>query len=173
MIELSELITYIREILTPIAMISGLGLVSLLTQTRYGRVVDSMRHLNVEKLCLLKSLLPKSDNEIEKKANIMRINNIDVQLQLFIKRGAYLKRALISLLIGIFLFIISAILILGRELIPLELMVMVTGISFVAGLFLLAVGAMLMITDLNLSQKAVIIDSEGIHKINECIMESL
>jgi hypothetical protein len=172
MIELSDLIAYIQQIFTPIAMISGLGLISLLTQARYGRIVDSMRRLNSEQLCLLKSLSSETVNEIEKKTNLLRVNNIDVQLRLFIKRSTYLKRALTPLLIGIFLLITSSILILGRELVPLQLMVAVTGISFVAGLFLLAIEAMFMIADLSLSQKAVIIDFEGIQEIKESFMKT-
>jgi len=101
----------------------------------------------------------------------MRIDNIDVQLKLFIKRSTYLKRALTSLLIGIFLFILSSILILTREFIPLQLMVSVTGISFVSGLVFLALGAMFLIIDLCMSQKAVVMDFKGIKEIKETVLK--
>lgn len=169
--EVNELITHIQQILTPITMISGLGLFSLLTQTRYGRVVDVIRHLNSEQLCLLKSLCSESIKERELKVNHMRVDNIDVQLKLFIKRSTYLKRALTSLLIGIFLFILSSILILTREFIPLQLMVSITGISFVSGLVFLALGAMFLIIDLCMSQKAVVMDFKGIKEIKETVLK--
>jgi hypothetical protein len=152
-------------------MISGLGLFSLLAQTRYGRVVDIMRCLNREQLCLLKSLYSESIKERELKINRIRVDNIDVQLKLFIKRSMHLKRALTSLLIGIFLFILSSILILTREFIPLQLMVNVTGISFVSGLLFLASGSVLLIIDLRMSQKAVVMDFNGIKEVKETLLK--
>ncbi|MGB6680144.1 MAG: DUF2721 domain-containing protein, partial [Candidatus Bathyarchaeia archaeon] len=122
-------------------------------------------------LCLLKSLYSESIKERELKINRIRVDNIDVQLKLFIKRSMHLKRALTSLLIGIFLFILSSILILTREFIPLQLMVNVTGISFVSGLLFLASGSVLLIIDLRMSQKAVVMDFNGIKEVKETLLK--
>jgi hypothetical protein len=170
MIELKELITYIQEILIPIAMISGIGIIALLTQTRYGRVVDITRQLNHKKLSLFRSKLLKNlvDPELKIVDNKIIII-IDRQLDLFVKRGRYLKRALMSLLAGVFLFIFTSVLILFQEIIPIVLMVPITGSLFIAGLALLVFGGACIIIDLTYSQKAVLIDLEGTKEIVETI----
>jgi hypothetical protein len=165
MLELKELIQNIQEIIIPIAMISGIGITALLTQTRYGRVVDITRQLNKEKLSLFTSKVSEDLPDIKLKIIERRIMNIDSQLYLFSKRGIFLKRALTSFLSGVFLFIFSSLLILLQESIPLTILVPVTALSFISGLTLLVVGGALVIFDLTYSRKAALMDIEGTNEI--------
>jgi hypothetical protein len=157
MILLEDFIQYIQIILTPIAMISGVGIISLLTQTRYGRVVDSSRQLNREKLSLFRFILVKKPIEVEHKLIEKRIENIDQQLNLLIKRGGYLKTALFSLLTGIFSFIATSTLVLLQEILHNIFMSSVTIFSFLLGMVLLVIGGSFILIDLMFSHKAVLL----------------
>ena len=136
-------------------MISGIGIISLLTQTRYGRVIDTMRNLNSEKFDLFRFKMFNHSKTLELEILNRRINNIDLQLDLLIKRSTYLKKGLTSLLTGAFFFILASVFILLQEFMPNEIMVPVTGSTFVGGLILLVIGGISIIIDLCASQKAV------------------
>ena len=100
MVLVENFIQYIQIILTPIAMISGVGIISLLTQTRYGRVVDSSRHLDREKLSLFRYKIAKRPSELERKLIEKRIDSINLQrtgLPMFLFHSPSPKRRNMSL----------------------------------------------------------------------------
>ncbi len=145
-------------------MVSGVGIISLLTQTRYGRVVDSSRHLDREKLSLFRYKIAKKPSELERKLIEKRIDAIDQQLNLLLKRGSYLKLALFSLLMGIFAFITTSILVLLQETLTNITTVSITIISFMVGLALLVIGGVFILIDLIFSHKAVLL---AVHSTKE------
>ncbi|WP_455364248.1 DUF2721 domain-containing protein [[Eubacterium] cellulosolvens] len=164
-IEIPDLLAYIQQILTPIAMISGVGIMTLFTQTRYGRIVDATRRLTHDKINLIRSKVSKNLTEQETSMNEKIIDHIDIQLDILIRRGAYLKRALILLLTGIFLFIFTSLSILLQEIVPSIFIVPLTITTFIAGLVSLIYGGVFILIDLTLSHKAALIAVESAAEI--------
>ena len=80
----SLFIKFLQACITPVAMISGVGLLLLTITNRLGRVVDRTRQL-----------VSELDNP-EVKREKMKMN----QIQIFMKRGKYLKYSIAWLLIG-------------------------------------------------------------------------
>lgn len=80
----SLFIKFLQACITPVAMISGVGLLLLTITNRLGRVVDRTRQL-----------VSELDNP-EVKREKMKMN----QIQIFMKRGKFLKYSIAWLLIG-------------------------------------------------------------------------
>jgi hypothetical protein len=80
----SLLIKFLQACITPVAMISGVGLLLLTITNRLGRVVDRTRQLVAEL------------DMPEVKRDKMKMN----QIQIFMKRGKYLKYSIAWLLVG-------------------------------------------------------------------------
>lgn len=77
-------IKFLQACITPVAMISGVGLLLLTITNRLGRVVDRTRHLVAE--------LDRPDVKRER----LKLN----QIQIFLKRGKLLKNSIAWLMIG-------------------------------------------------------------------------
>lgn len=78
---LSDFINILQATISPVVMISGTGLICLVIQTRYGRIVDRIRQLIHEQ-----QKLQQEAKELKSKINVNRLENIDLQIELLLNR---------------------------------------------------------------------------------------
>ena len=93
-----SVIELIYSVLTPVALVSGTGLIALSIQNRYGRVIDRLRSFS------------KELSELEEDSKRREI--VKAQMQILIKRGALLRNALFTLYLTVFLTLLSSIFVL-------------------------------------------------------------
>ena len=129
----------IQSVLTPVALISGTGLITLTIQTRYGRVIDRLREFSKE--------LAEIGDRSPKRREIVK-----AQMDILIRRGALLRNALFSLYFTVFLTVLSSIFVLisslGASLLTFSL------IFFAAALFSLMVGMVVALFEVLISYSA-------------------
>ena len=129
----------IQSVLTPVALISGTGLITLTIQTRYGRVIDRLREFSKE--------LAEIGDRSPKRREIVK-----AQMDILIRRGALLRNALFSLYFTVFLTVLSSIFVLisslGASLLTFSL------IFFAAALFSLMVGMVIALFEVLISYSA-------------------
>jgi len=160
MLDLASLIQFFQATLVPVVMISGIGLVTLIIQTRYSRVVDSARRLNQERLRLINSLAQMEGSGSAKQRVLTgyRLDDIETQIGLLVKRGRILKYSLFSMFTAVFVFIFTSFLIMLQMLAQLTFLVEVIAMSFLVGMFLLLAGGLFVVHDIIYSYDAVLID---------------
>ncbi len=129
----------IQSVLTPVALISGTGLITLTIQNRYGRVIDRLREFSKE--------LAEIGDRSPKRREIVK-----AQMDILIRRGALLRNALFSLYFTVFLTVLSSIFVLisslGASLLTFSL------IFFAAALFSLMVGMVIALFEVLISYSA-------------------
>ncbi len=140
----------IAAALAPILLISGAGLLALSIQNRYGRVIDRIREFNTE----IRDLCSKCEKDVGK-----RKKSIDVQTRLLIKRGIYLRNALLLLFVTVMLASFSSVFILLEAISssPLEFFATV---SFSVALISMFAGILFAIMDVALSYRAIEVEIE-------------
>lgn len=152
-----NIIQLFQTVLVPVLMISGIGLFILIIQTRYGRVVDRIRTINNERLELIKRGLLKKISNKEKIWNDYRIQDLQVQIPVLVKRGKLLKDSLRYMFISIFTFIISSLLLFIEQIFQLSLSTSVL-VCFSFGMVLLFLTCINVIKEVTTSYKAVMYD---------------
>lgn len=125
--------------LAPILLISGAGLLSLSIQNRYGRVIDRIREFNVE---------------IRKNISDRRRKSIEIQTDLLIRRGIFLRNSLLFLFLGVIMASLSSFFILIEATTYIYLEPFST-LSFSLSLFSMFLGMIYAILDVALSYKAI------------------
>lgn len=96
-LNLENLSSLIQATLAPAVLISACGLLCLVIQNRYGRVIDRIRIFNQEHFELKRSKSSsKYGDDYEK-----RIEEIKIEVGMVMKRGNYLRLSLFSLFSGI------------------------------------------------------------------------
>ena len=156
--ELEQLLSFFQATLVPVVMISGIGLVTLIIQTRYSRVVDSSRRLNQERLQLIKKIAGLKTNR-DKKLLKNRLDDIEIQIGILVKRGQVLKYSLFSTFLAIFDFILTSFLII-IQVFTNFMIVDIIAITFIIGMFLVLIGILLGVFDIRYSYDAVVVDLE-------------
>ena len=129
----------IQSVLTPVALISGTGLITLTIQNRYGRVIDRLRQFSRE--------LTEIGDRLPKRKEIVK-----AQMNILIKRGALLRNALFSLYLTVFLTVISSIFVLISSLATALLTLSL--IFFASALFSLMVGMVVVLYEVIISYSA-------------------
>jgi len=129
----------IQSVLTPVALISGTGLITLTIQNRYGRVIDRLRQFSRE--------LAEIGERSPKRKEIVK-----AQMNILIKRGALLRNALFSLYFTIFLTVASSIFVLISSLATALLTLSL--IFFASALFSLMVGMVVVLYEVFISYSA-------------------
>jgi len=142
----------IQATIAPAVLISACGLLCLVIQSRYGRVIDRIRIFNREHFELRRSKSSsKYGVDYEK-----RIEEIKVQVSMLAKRGNYLKLSLFSLFSGILSFILTSFLILSAYLLEISELYPIVIATFSVGLLLIIVGVLYAVREVAISYSAVI-----------------
>lgn len=149
-----QLISLIQVTIAPAVLISGCGLLCLVIQTRYGRIIDRMRIFNQEHSDLKKSKSASMYGEDYEK----RMREIKIQMTMLIKRGNYLKLSLFSLFSGILSFILTSLLIFSAYLLNRLDIYYVTLVIFSLGLVLITVGMYFVIREVAKSYATILHD---------------
>lgn len=130
----------ISAALAPILLISGAGLLSLSIQNRYGRVIDRIREFNIE-------MRGRDTDEKRKKS-------IEIQTELLVRRGVFLRNSLFSLFSSVIFAALSSLFILMDIMTPWSMDVLTTA-SFAIALLFMFVGMLFGIMDVALSYTAI------------------
>ena len=149
-----QLISLIQATIAPAVLISGCGLLCLIIQTRYGRIIDRMRIFNQEHSDLKKSKSASKYGEDYEK----RMGEIKIQMSMLIKRGNYLKLSLFSLFSGILSFILTSLLIFSTYLLNRLDIYYATLVIFSLGLVLITVGMYFVIREVATSYATILHD---------------
>lgn len=156
-VETFGIIELFQTALVPILMFSGIGLFILIIQIRYGRVVDIIRTLNNERLELIKKDIMSNISKIEKKWNDYRLQDLQKQVSILVKRGKLLKNALQFMFLAIFTSILSSSLLFITQLIGMSLATVIV-LIFAFGMVLVFIGCLFVIKEVTSSYSAVMFD---------------
>ena len=130
----------ISAALAPILLISGAGLLSLSIQNRYGRVIDRIRDFNLEMRGGCR------DGK--------RRKSIEIQTELLVRRGVFLRNSLFSLFSSVILAALSSFFILMEAMSGYSMGGLATA-SFSLALLLMFLGMLFGIMDVALSYTAI------------------
>lgn len=147
-----EIIALIQATIAPDVLISGCGLLCLVIQTRYGRVVDRIRLFNQEHFELKRTKSSsKYGADYEK-----RIQEIKTEVSMLVKRGNFLRLSLFGLFSAILGFILTSFLLFSAYLLNTSDLYSVAIVTFSAGLLLLILGIIFATREVAVSYAAVI-----------------
>ena len=152
-----DIISLFQTVFVPVLMISGIGLFTLVVQTRYGRVVDRIRAINKERLQLIKSSMAGSISNFEKKWNDFRLYDLEKQMQILVRRGKLLKDSLQFMFISIFISVLSSLLIFVEQIIGIPLNSIVL-LCFTFGMLLIFMSCFYILKEVGGSYNAVLLD---------------
>jgi len=156
-LDFENLILLIQATIVPAVLISGCGLLCLVIQSRYGRVIDRIRIFNREHFELKRSKSSsKYGADYEK-----RIEEIKVQVGMLAKRGNYLKMSLFSLFSGILSFILTSFLMFSAYLLAVSEVYPIAIATFSIGLLLIIVGILYAVREVTVSYAAVVHEIES------------
>lgn len=125
--DLQGFLSPLQTALVPVVLSSTGGLLCLMVQTRYGRIVDHTRQL-------LK--LPAPDVEVEK------------VLEMLFKRARYAKWALFGLFLGVSCFLTLSVVILVSMLLPAQVQIVLIISIFVVGMSSMLIGVWFEVVEL-------------------------
>ena len=126
----------IQAMLAPGIMISACGLLLLGMNNKYSLVVSRIRALADEKRKLITP--PKHGNLNKVEEN--RLNNINLEIELFAFRVVLVKKAVTSYYIAVAFFILSSLLIGLNFVIEMKATYIIALISFLSGMISVVVG---------------------------------
>lgn len=126
----------IQAMLAPGIMISACGLLLLGMNNKYSLVVSRIRALADEKRKLITP--PKHGNLNAVEEN--RLNNINLEIELFAFRVVLVKKAVTSYYIAVAFFILSSLLIGLNFVIEMKITYIIALISFLSGMISVVVG---------------------------------
>ncbi len=138
------LIALIQAVLSPILLISAVGLLLLTLQNRYGRVIDRLRSFGEEIATLKQRMRYPRAREV----------SIKRQLGNLLKRGKLLRDAILFLYLGILCVILSSILIFVSNGFGAPI-ANITILAFSTALIFVLVGALFAIREMIMSYQAV------------------
>lgn len=140
------LINIIESVLTSMFLISGVGLLLLMLQNRYGRIIDRIREFNSEFVRLRN----------EKKTNTARYKSLKAQLNILFKRGKLLRNTMSMLYIAIFLTVCASLLTFVAFFLENDLLAIILVLTpFSMSLLCILAGLTLAIMEIFLSYDAV------------------
>lgn len=149
---IDNLIALIQATIAPAVLISGCALLCLVIQNRYGRVIDRIRIFNQEHFELRKNKSSsKHGTDYEK-----RIEEINIEVGMLMKRGNYLKLSLFSLFSGILSFIVTSFLLFSAYLLEAATIYPVVIATLSIGLLLIIIGVLYAVREVAVSYAAVV-----------------
>jgi hypothetical protein len=157
----TDIVNLFQTTFIPVLMISGIGLFTLIIQTRYGRIVDSIRTINGERLGLLKEIMMKKISETEIVWNQNRLEDLEQQMSILLKRGKLLKYALQFMFVSVFTSVISSLLLFIQYFVG-ALMTLPIIIFFTLSMVLIFMGCINTLREVGTSYDAVILDTKTI-----------
>jgi hypothetical protein len=157
----TDIVNLFQTTFIPVLMISGIGLFTLIIQTRYGRIVDSIRTINGERLGLLKEIMMKKISETEIVWNQNRLEDLEQQMSILLKRGKLLKYALQFMFVSVFTSVISSLLLFIQYFVGV-LMTLPIIIFFTLSMVLIFMGCINTLREVGTSYDAVILDTKTI-----------
>ena len=147
--QITEVTKIIGGVLTPAIMISCCGLLLLSLQNKYGRIIDRIRQFNTEKRTLLaKEVLTNIDKT--------RLESIEKQLEILVRRGRYQKNATLCLYIGVILFVVTSISIALSF--KMSAITMFAILTFGLGMLLVLVGAIFAALEIRISYRTTLLE---------------
>ena len=156
-----DIVGMFQTTFVPVLMISGIGLFTLIIQTRYGRIVDRIRAINAERLALMKEIAMKKISETEIVWNENRLEDLEQQMMILVKRGKLLKNALQFMFVSVFTSIISSLLLFIQYMVGMSMTLPVI-IFFTASMVLIFMGSINTLREVATSYDAVVLDTETI-----------
>ena len=126
----------IQAMLAPGIMISACGLLLLGMNNKYSLVVSRIRALADEKRKLITPPKHGNLNKVEE----TRLNNINLEIELFAFRVVLVKKAVTSYYIAVAFFILSSLLIGLNFVIEMKATYIIALISFLSGMISVVVG---------------------------------
>ncbi|MBS7623530.1 DUF2721 domain-containing protein [Candidatus Bathyarchaeota archaeon] len=153
--EVSELMNILQATLGSVVMISSSALICLIIQTRYGRVVDRIRHLLAERRNLQQDVAKEQATAADTDFIMGRLRNIDAQIELLLRRGLKLKRALFLTFSAVFSFIFTSFLTLIGTAIGTAIIIPLVALTFFLGMFFLLIGAVTTVNEIANSYDAI------------------
>ena len=156
--QITEVTKIIGGVLTPAIMISCCGLLLLSLQNKYGRIIDRIRQFNTEK----RTLLAK---EVMTDIDKTRLESIEKQLEILVRRGRYQKNATLCLYIGVMLFVVTSISIaLSFKMSAITVFAILT---FGLGMLLVLFGAIFAALEIRISYRTTLLEIEVEEKIKK------
>jgi VIT1/CCC1 family predicted Fe2+/Mn2+ transporter len=153
--DLSAIVSVVQATIVPVVMISGSGLICMVIQTRYGRVVNSIRQLIQEQRRFQQHDSLKGLESDDADLRLERLKNLDAQILLLLKRGSKLRWALFLTFSSIVSFICTSFLILLSYVFGLAIVITLVALAFFFGMFFLLVGAVITVNEIANSYDAV------------------
>ena len=147
-----QTLSLIQATIAPDVMISGCALLCLVVQTRYGRVVDRIRLFNQEHFDLRKDKASSKFGEEYQR----RIDEIEVEVAMLMRRGNFLRLSLFALFSSILSFIVTSFLIFSAYLLNALGLYSIAIIFFSLGLLFLIGGVVYAIREVAVSYTAVV-----------------
>jgi len=126
----------IQAMLAPGIMISACGLLLLGMNNKYSLVVSRIRALADEKRKLITPPKHGNLNAVE----VNRLNNINLEIELFAFRVVLVKKAVTSYYIAVAFFILSSLLIGLNFVIEMKVTYIIALISFLSGMISVVIG---------------------------------
>ncbi|MFA5771308.1 MAG: DUF2721 domain-containing protein [Thermoplasmata archaeon] len=146
----------VQLVLAPIILVSAAGLLGLLLQNRYGRIIDRIRFFEVERRALTGGEL----NEKQKR----RMEIIEQQLKILLKRGRYIKNSLFYILLSALLVVLFSFTALISSAIGNDVGQYVSFALFGISLLAVFAGVLYAILEIQISYKAVLIDIDALQE---------
>lgn len=153
--EISELMNTLQATLGSVVMISSSALICLVIQTRYGRVVDRIRHLLSERRNLQQDAMKEEATVADTDFIMGRLKNIDAQIELLLRRGSKLKWGLFLTFSAVFSFIFTSFLTLISTVIGTAIIIPLVALTFFVGMFFLLLGAITTVNEIANSYDAI------------------
>jgi len=154
-VEISELMNTLQATLGSVVMISSSALICLIIQTRYGRVVDRIRHLLSERRSLQQEAVKEQATAADTDFIMGRLKNIDAQIELLLRRGSKLKWSLFLTFSAVFSFIFTSFLTLIGTAISTTIIIPLVALTFFLGMFFLLLGAVTTVNEIANSYDAI------------------
>lgn len=155
--DLKQVESLIQATLAPVVMISGCGLIALVVQTRYGRIIDRIRALSEER----RGLSERAGGFAHQGALDDRLRSIEAQMEKLIRRGLLVKRALFFIASSVFSFVLTSFLLYLAYIAgsPLDrLFAFLTPLAFLAGMAFLLIGMIAMVLEVAASYSSTLAD---------------
>ncbi|MDI9620026.1 MAG: DUF2721 domain-containing protein [Candidatus Nezhaarchaeota archaeon] len=161
--EIQNVISVLQSTLTPVVMISALGLLCIVIQTRYGRVVDIMMRLSSEKRRIqyrLARIAAGYEKCQDTEMFTERLKVIEAQMDILVKRGSLVKWSMFTMFFAILCFILTSFLIwLGQTAMPVAAVNTATLGAFYLGMILAFSALMLILKDVLMTYKGMLIEA--------------
>ena len=157
----TDITSLFQTTFAPVLMISGIGLFTLIVQTRYGRVVDRIRIINAERLGLLKAIAIRQISDVEITWNENRLEDLEEQMTILLKRGKLLKDALQFMFVAVFTSIFASLLMFIQYFFQIQTGLLVV-IFFTVGMILIFMGSISTLREIATSYDAAVMDTKTI-----------